>query len=176
MGRGYGFFLSLGLWLFLVPVWPVVWFGDFPEALFFSLGLFLEVDEFLFVDVVEAFVGVGVAAGEEGFVEHGVIGQVNISQEAAVFAAGVFIGFQDDLDLFVQGEFFCKGGGFGAKDHLSPLGVSGLGGIDAPEADASGGVFPVGDVDVEGVTVNDTHDGEGLMVIACVIGGLGAGY
>ena len=165
-GEGLRVFVVIGVVAILVPLGPMVGLGDFPESLFFSLGLFLEVAEFLFVDMVKAFVSVGVAAGEEGFVEHGLIGQVKVGQEAAILAAGVFKGFEDDLDLFVQGEFLCKGGGFGTIDHLSPLGVSGLWGIDAPEADAGGGVFPVGDVDVEGVAVNDTYDGEGFVVIA----------
>ena len=52
-GKGLWVFVVVGVVAFLVPVWPLVGLGDFPESLFFSLGLFLQVDEFLFVDTDE---------------------------------------------------------------------------------------------------------------------------
>lgn len=98
-----------------------------------------------------------------------------MGEESAEAAAGA-VGFEVEGDGPVQGDLFevLRGGVGPALSGEVALGLSGLGGVDAPEADAGvgagGGLAGVGGVDDEGVAVDDAEDGEGLAVVAVEVG------
>lgn len=133
------------------------------------LGLLLMLEEAAAIEVFETFVGVGEAVDEELLVEHGAVFEEDVGQQAAIFVAGFLVGFEKDADPAVEDELFGEGGRLGAVVHLAVAGVLGFRGVHAPETDPGGGVLRVGDVNIEGVAVNDLDDSSPLAVVAAVI-------
>lgn len=127
--------------------------------------------------VTKASVRVGKPLQEQHFVEESFVWQLHVGEQPAVIAARVVILVEKNGNLSADGQFCGEVGGLGAEIHHACFRVFCFGCVNSPEANSCVVGLAVGDINVEGVTIDNLNDGEGFAVIFCEVlsGGLGLG-